>query len=122
MQELLTFANTASPIAILGVITIGLVWVIYKLSNGENFLSKISKTQDSKYPEMEDHFLKIQEHLNEIDFAYAEQKKFRENHSMHEIPEIRDSINRIEGKVDKMADAQINQGLDIARLKALSEK
>ena len=85
-------------------------------------MSKIRGTQEEKYPVLEEHYRKIQTHLNEIDFAYAEQKKFRENHSMHEIPEIRDTINRIEIKMDRMSEKQEAQGLDIARLKALSEK
>lgn len=110
--------NNVTPFGVIGL----LVYVIYKLIIGEGFLNKIRGTQEEKYPVLDEHFNKIQKHLDEIDFAYAEQKKFRENHSMHEIPEIRDSINRIEGKVDKMAEMQYNQGLDIARLKALNEK
>jgi len=118
MQDVLSILNTATPFGVIGLLVI----VVYKLVVGENLMGKIRGTQEEKYPSLEDHFSKIQKHMEELDFVYAEQKKFRENHSMHEIPEIRDSINRIECKVDKMADAQIGQGLDIARLKALSEK
>ena len=122
MQEILSFANQASPLAILAIAVIGLVYTIYKLSKNETVVSKISGVQDEKYPSLEAHYDKIQKHMDELDFVYAEQKKFRENHSLHEIPEIRDSINRIEIKVDKMADMQYNMGLDVARLKALNEK
>lgn len=118
MEQFLSILNTATPFGVIGLLAI----IIYQLIVGKGFLSKVSEVQDIKYPALEDHYKKIQEHLEEIDFVYEEQKKFRTNHSMHEIPEIRDSINRIESKVDKMADAQYSQGLDIARLKALSEK
>lgn len=109
-------------LALLVIAVIYGIYIVYKSSKDEGFLLKISSVQDQKYPELEEHYNKIKAHMEELDFVYAEQKKFRENHSMHEIPEIRDTIGRIEKKVDKMSDAQISQGLDIARLKALSEK
>ena len=111
MQEALTILNTVTPFGVIALLVI----IIWQLLDGRGFLSKIRGTQEQKYPE-------IEKHLNEIENAYEEQKKFRENHSMHEIPEIVTILARVEAKVDKMADIQYSQGLDIARLKALSEK
>lgn len=118
MQEVLSILNTATPFGVIGL----LVVVVYQLVVGKGYLSKVSTVQDVKYPELDEHLNKIQKHMEELDFVYAEQQKFRTNHSMHEIPEIRDSINRIEKKVDKLADMQYTMGLDVARLKALNEK
>lgn len=111
MSELLTIAQTISPLGIIAILVI----IIYQLIDGRGLLSKIRGTQEEKYPE-------IQKHLDYLEESYENQKKFQENHSMHEIPAILDTIGRIEKKVDKLGEIQINQGLDLARLKALSEK
>lgn len=118
MQDIFSILNTATPFGVIGL----LVFIVYKLVVGEDILGKIRGTQKEKYPSLEDNLVKITKHMEELDFVYAEQKKFRENHSMHEIPEIVNSLNRLEGKVDKITDVQTAQGLDLARLKALSEK
>lgn len=118
MQEILSILNTATPFGVIAL----LVFIVYKLVVGEDILGKIRGTQKEKYPTLEEHLDKIRKHMEEIDFVYAEQRKFRENHSMHEIPEIRDTINRIETKVDKLTDIQIEQGKEVAVLKALNKK
>lgn len=118
--------------AVLALLVIALIYgafIIYKSSKGEGFLLKISSVQEEKYPKMEEHFQRIQDHLNELDLVYAEQKKFRTNHSMHEIPAIVEKLDRqqvdfarLETKVDKITDVQVMQGLVIERLKTLSER
>ena len=64
MHEILTFAQTASPLAITAIAVIGLVYAIYKLSRGENILTKVSDTQDVKYPELtRNEFFKMTRYL-----------------------------------------------------------
>lgn len=115
METILTFAKTASPIGLSLVIIVGLVHVVILLLKNMGVVKKVSHTQDEKYPEIEKHLAIIEEH-------YTLQQKFLTNHSIHEIPVLVSSVNRIEGKLDKMVDVQTIQGQDIARLKALSEK
>jgi len=115
MESILTFAKTASPIGLSLVIIVGLVHVVILLLKNMGVVKKVSSVQDEKYPE-------IQKHLALIEEQYNLQQKFLSNHSIHEIPALVQTMGRIEGKVDKIADIQTSQGLDIARLKALSEK
>lgn len=112
MNDVLTFANTASPLAILAVAVLGLVYAVYKLSRGEDILTKVSTTQDQKYPELQKHF----EYLEE---SYANQKKFQENHSIHEIPAMVDSLDRIEKAIGSMQTDLTDQGRKIARVEGL---
>lgn len=72
---------------------------------------KISHVQDEKYGS-------IEKHLKTIEGLYNENKKFQENHSMHEIPEIKREVGSINLKLDKFLDTQIKHGQEIAYLKA----
>lgn len=112
MNDVLTFANTASPLAILAVAVLGLVYAVYKLSRGEDILTKVSTTQDQKYPELQKHF----EYLEE---SYANQKKFQENHSMHEIPAMVSALSRIEGMVGVIQTEQQDQSQRLMRVETL---
>lgn len=118
MQEILTIAQSISPIGIIAILVI----IIYQLIDGKGLLSKIRGTQEEKYPALQKAQEEIVRHLEELDFVYAEQRKFRENHSMHEIPDIVNGMSRMESKLDKLVEMQYAQGLDIARLKAFNEK
>ena len=115
MEAILTFAKTASPLGFFLVIIAGLVHVVILLLKNMGVMKKVSHTQDEKYPE-------IQKHLSIIEEQYTLQQKFLSNHSIHEIPALVETSKRMEGKIDKIADIMTSQGLDIARLKALSEK
>jgi len=118
MEEILTIAQTISPIGIIAILVI----IIYQLIDGRGMLGKIfgnsekiKGTQEAKYPELEKHLLYLEE-------SYENQRAFQENHSMHEIPEMRNGIIRIEKAVENLTEVQREQGLDIARLKGLLEK
>lgn len=125
MQDIFSILNTATPFGVIGL----LVFIVYKLVVGEDILGKIRGTQKEKYPALEDHYGFIKDKMDEIQLVFEEQKKFRENHSMHEIPAIVEKLDRqqvdfarLETKVDKITDVQITQGLVIERLKTLSER
>lgn len=109
MQEIIKFAENATPLAILAMAVGGLVYVIIKTYKGENQISKISTVQDEKYPLIEDHIKRF----NELD---RKLEKIANNH-LHELPDMMKSISRIEGKVDRIEQTQVTQGQDIAVLK-----
>ena len=119
MEAIFTFAKTATPVTLLIALTLiivfGLFHIVIILLRNSGVIKKVSAVQDSKYPELE-------KHLSIIEEQYNLQQKFLTNHSIHEIPALVQAMGRVEGKVDKIADIQTSQGLDIARLKALSEK
>jgi hypothetical protein len=109
MQEIIKFAESATPLAILAMAVAGLVYVVYKTYRGENQIDKISDVQDEKYPLIEDHIRRF----NELD---RKLEKIANNH-LHELPDMMKSIGRIENKVDRIEQTQVAQGQDIAVLK-----
>lgn len=111
MKDILSFANTVSP---LGVIAL-LVIVIIQLINGKGFLSKIFGIQSDKYP-------KFEEHLEAMRLLQEQNEVLLENHFKHEIPDMAAGMVRIEGKVDTVITIQNAQGNRITRLEALGEK
>ena len=114
METLLTFAQNASPLTTLTLVVIGLLYVVIKTYKGENLISKISNTQDEKYPLLMEHV----ERFNALD---AKLEKIANNH-LHELPAMMGTITRIETQVNKIADKQVIQGEEIAVLKALYKK
>lgn len=111
MHEIITFAQSASPLAVIALLAI----IIFELTGGKGVINKIRGTQKEKYPSIEEYLKKMAE-------LAKQNETLLENHFKHEIPDMVKSINRIETKVDDITKTQINQGLDIARLKALEEK
>lgn len=114
MHEILTFAQTASPLAITAIAVIGLVYAIYKLSRGENILTKVSDTQDVKYPELTRHYEQIEKLISQNDTLLN-------NHFKHEIPDLINSVNRIESSVGVIQTEQKNQGERMTRVETLVE-
>jgi hypothetical protein len=114
MEALLTFAQTASPLAILALVVVVLAYVVFKTYKGENLISKISDTQDEKYP-------LLMEHIQRFNNLDAKLEKIASNH-LHDLPAMAKSIANIEHSMEKVVDKQISQGEDIAALKALNKK
>lgn len=119
-KEILDFATTASPIATIALLVCIVGVLVFRLIVDKPLLQglfstgkKISDVQDEKYPELKKHL----EYLEEL---YGENKKFQENHSMHEIPEIVKTIARIENKIETGFSAlqleQKSQGERIANI------
>lgn len=121
MEGLLSFAQSATPLAILAIAVGGLVFTIYSLFKGKK-VDKISDVQDEKYP-------KIEKILAQIDETYQDVKerqeyiiKFQTNHSLHEMVDIRDMVNRIDGKIDTLIAKQAEHGERISRIEGKLEK
>lgn len=119
MESLIQFSQSATPIAILAIAVGGLVYTIYyfiQKSKEETTIDKISDVQDEKYPILLEHV----ERFNAFDIRFnnldAKLEKIASNH-LHELPEMMNSITRIETKVDRIEQKQILQGEDIAVLK-----
>lgn len=89
----------------------------------KNILGLIRGTQKEKYPLLESGQLEIMQELHKQNVILAEQNKtFAINHSMHEIPDIKESVGRIEKTLEGVVEIQRTQGLDIATLKERSIK
>lgn len=93
MHEIITFAQSATPLMILAIAVVGLVYAIYKLSKGEDLLKKVSNVQDEKYP-------KIEQGME----IMAKLDKIAGNH-LHELPEMKQQINQLSSD---MTDVKIN--------------
>lgn len=89
MQEILTIAQTISPLGIIALLVI----VVFQLVNGKGLLTKIKGTQSEKYPALE-------EHLTVMAQLVEQNKTLLENHFQHEIPQMMDSIEDIKEKLD----------------------
>lgn len=108
MNEILQFAQTVSPLGIIALLVI----VIFQLINGKGILSNIRGTQKEKYPEITEHFKLLQQ-------EYKNLKKFQENHSMHEIPDIVKKLDKMDSKLDEIAKTQTTDGNRLTKLETL---
>jgi len=93
MYEIIQFAQSATPLMILTIAVIGLVYVAIKLSKGESIIKKISGIQDEKYPKIE-HGLEIMAKLDLI-----------ANNHLHELPEMKTKIDKLTDNMDSLKDS-----------------
>lgn len=119
MKEILDFATTASPIATIALLVCIVGVLVFRLIVDKPLLQglfstgkKISEVQDEKYPE-------LKKHLEYLEESYANQKKFQENHSMHEIPAMVSALSRIEGMVGVIQTEQQDQSQRLMRVETL---
>lgn len=111
MDSLISFAQSATPLAILAIAVGGLVFTIYSLFKGKK-VDKISDVQDEKYPQIEKMLSAMQE-------LSRQNETLLENHFKHEIPEMRDDIKSIKETVGRM---ELNFEKRITRVETLIEK
>jgi len=93
MEDILSFASSVSPLGIIALLVI----VIYQLVGGKSMIDKIRGTQKEKYPSLE-------KHLNAVVKLTEQNELLLENHFKHEIPQMMESMDKIETKVDKIDD------------------
>jgi TolA-binding protein len=110
MESLISFAQQATPLGVITLLAGGIIWLSYMYFGQK----KISDTQDQRVDRQD----AIDENIRFLTETVAELRKFQENHSMHEIPNIVKTLEKMDSKLDKMQETQISQGLDIATLKA----
>lgn len=115
MDQLLSFAQSATPLAILAIAVGGLVFTIYSLFKGKK-VDKISDVQDEKYPEIQKHLKKIEETYQDIKQKQDYIITFQTNHSLHEIPDIVKTLDKMDGKIDTLISKQAEHGERISRI------
>ncbi len=120
MQKILDFIITQPSWAIIILLVIG---VVIREIGIKNILGLIRGTQKEKYPKLENNHLEIMQELHKQNIILAKQNEtFATNHSMHEIPDIKKSVDRMEKTLDNVVEVQRLQGIDIATLKERSIK
>jgi cytochrome bd-type quinol oxidase subunit 1 len=97
LTEIFKVAQVISPI---GVIFL-LVVIVYKLILGDKTIFKISKTQDEKYPKLEQGISLTEQVAGQLALLVSGQEKIMGNH-LHELPEMTERIRKIDEKQDKM--------------------
>lgn len=112
MEALLSFAQTASPLAILALFLVFLIIIVLQLVKGKNLLGGIINTQNKKYP--------IIEHTDDILVTLNRKIDTVMNNHLHELPDmkstldgLRESSRRMEEQHQKMLEVltQINTKL-----------
>ena len=115
MHEIIQFAQSATPLMILAIAVIGLVYAIYKLSKGEDLITKVNKVQDertTKADELTRITLEFTEAVKKFEETLAYSNKIATNHT-HELPEMKQQINALGKDVGDMKVnlAEINTSL-----------
>lgn len=112
MEQIIEFAQTASPLAILALFLVFLIIVAIQLIKGKGLLTNISDTQRKKYPIIEHSDITLSTLNKKLDLVMG-------NH-LHELPDmkstldgLKDSSRRMEEQQGKMLDIliQINTKL-----------
>ena len=112
MEQILEFAQTASPLAVLALFVILLIVVAVQLTKGRGLLVGISDTQKKKYPMIEHADITLSTLNKKLDTVMG-------NH-LHELPDmkstldgLRESSRRMEEQHQKMLEVltQINTKL-----------
>lgn len=115
MHEIIQFAQSATPLMILAIAVIGLVYAIYKLSKGEDLITKVNKVQDertTKADELTRITLEFTDAVKKFEETLAYSNKIATNHT-HELPEMKQQINALGKDVGDMKVnlAEINTSL-----------
>lgn len=121
MEQILTFAREASPLAVIAMLVGALVWLTYKayidkgntrlLKDGVQAAHQVRDIQEEKYNDHEARFNKIDNRLEII-----------ANNHLHDLPAMMQSISRIEGKIDNMGEKLESHGNRLTRLETKIEK
>ena len=104
MQQILTIAQTISPIGIIFIMAV----IIYQLIKGKDILNSIFNTQQKKYPIIESNSVTL-ESLNE------QVMKIADNH-LHELPMMKVTIDKIASDVSFIKD---NYGNRLTRVETI---
>lgn len=108
MESVIGFAKNASPIVLSLAATLGLIHVVILLLEGRGIIKKgVQKTEVNTSMNIAE-----LQHLDRIEKLLI---KVSTNH-LHGLPDMESAINRIETKVDKLADDLVNVRERVARL------
>lgn len=113
MEKLIDFITNNPSYAIIILLVL---YIILEKLGIVNVMNIIRGTQIKKYPELKNEHLEIMEELHKQNKVLsAQNEKFATNHSMHEIPDIKVNVEKINDKLDRFLDVQIDQGKEIAK-------
>lgn len=107
METLFSFAQSATPIMVIALLAGGILWLSYMAISQK----KVSTTQDirvTREEELTTLVTDLREKVKDLATTVTELRQFQTNHSMHEIPEIRDSQNRQEKLLHKIDEKTSN--------------
>lgn len=117
MEKILNFILTEPSWTIIIILVILLFVKDFGIKNIFRLLGIIRGIQKEKGVETSDNHLELMQELHKQNQILAKQNEtFATNHSMHEIPDIKKSVDRIEKTLDGVVAIQTKQGQDIAVL------
>lgn len=119
MEKILNFIITQPSWAIIILLV---CYTIVREIGIKNILSLIRGTQKEKYPKLETGQLEIMQELHNQNKILAQQnEKFATNHALHEIPDIKKSVDRMEIKIDKVVEKLDEYGNRLTILETINK-
>ena len=137
MKQILTFLENANTNAmlIIGMLVFGAVLLapyipsiakyipfLRKVEKNSTTIDKISDVQDEKYPQLNLRHDEIRSLLLFIKEGQERMEKFESNHNLHEIPEIKILVDKIDIKLDSVIATQSKHGERISKIEGKLEK
>lgn len=117
MDNILNFILTQPSWTIIIILVVLLFVKDIGIKNIFRVLGLIRGIQKDKGVEVSDNHLELMSELHKQNQILAQQnEKFATNHALHEIPDIRASVGRIEKTLEGVVEIQTQQGKDIAVL------
>lgn len=126
MESLWTFLTNPTPNATI-IVIVALVLVIPNIDKISQYIpilkrqKKISDVQDEKYPELEKILGRIEKSHEDIKKRQEYISTFQTNHRLHEIIDIKNMVNKIDGKIDVLIEKQSDHGERISRIEGKLE-
>lgn len=107
MEDIIQFAQTVSPLGVIAILAI----IIFQLVDGKGLMRKIRGTQ-------------IDRTVNEAITLVSLNSKIDKiaNNHLHELPDMKKSIDRIEYKLDEMTRIGSSHGERISKLEGVLDK
>lgn len=108
---MIEFLNAVQSVTPIGIITILSLVILYQLVGGKDIMNRIRGTQIMRTYKTDSGFESVNKKLDLI----------MGNH-LHELPDMKKSIDAIIGKVDDIAKEQVTQGNRLTRVETLIQK
>jgi len=127
MESFWTFLKNPTPNATI-ILIVALVLVVPNIDKLAPYIpffkrqKKISDVQDEKYPEIKKHLKNIEESYQDIKEKQDYIITFQTNHSLHEIPQIVKTLDKMDEKIDTLISKQADHGERISRIEGKLEK
>jgi len=107
MKEIIEFAQTVSPLGVIAILAI----IIFQLVDGKGLMKKIRGTQVDRTVNEAITLISLNSKIDKI-----------ANNHLHELPDMKKSIDRIEQKMDSMIEKSSSHGERISKLEGVLDK